>query len=408
MNLRKLSIALIPAAVLIGTMATPALAATQCWFNSANGKEYVGTAANHGTALCDTPEQEYQKILADQAAAAQVAAAQAAQDKARATYATPTPAPTRTPTAAPVAKPGVQPPSPAPNTKPASPGEAQAASSGWVCGMQHGIWPKPTDTLLVSGPASAANAVCTKLATGLGTTPVARGQGDASPSWVGCRYSSEDASVTVNVDTDTDADDYVVTDVNRSSYVQAMADCHAAEDGGLQVAYPEVTVGTAANRASAVQVSPQAVDTTVDADATTSQPVAVQLDPDREETKARQQALIPTPVPPTLTASQAVESSTPVHGDPPAATVAFTAVHGAAPGRTAYASVHAPPSASCSLSYSTPAGNSSSAQGVGAITANSSGVATWSWKIGARTKPGVGSLVAICNGSMATSRIQIG
>jgi hypothetical protein len=274
--------------------------------------------------------------------------------------------------------------------------------------MQHGIWPNPTDTLLVFGPAAAANAMCTKLATGFGTTPVAAGQGDPTPSWPGCRYSSGDASVTVNVNIDTGADDYVVTEVNRASYEQAMADCHAAEDAGLQVAYPQVSVVPTANTPSADPASPQAVDTTADAAATSSQPGAVQLDSDREESDARQAVLIPTPVPSTSTPSRAVGSTLPDQGEPAAATVAFTAVHGAAPGGTAYATVHAQPGASCSLSYSTPAGTSSSAQGVGAITANSSGVATWSWKIGTRTKPGVGSLVAICNGSMATSKIQIG
>jgi len=132
-----------------------------------------------------------------------------------------------------------------------------------------------------------------------------------------------------------------------------------------------------------------------------------------------------TPVPPTdtpvPTATAAPPTSTPIPPptptSPPAqakptapagAAVAFTAVQGAKPGGQASATVRAGPNAQCSLSYTTPAGTASTAQGLGSQTANASGTVTWTWTIGPGTKTGTGSLAVNCGGSRATSTIQIG
>jgi hypothetical protein len=93
----------------------------------------------------------------------------------------------------------------------------------------------------------------------------------------------------------------------------------------------------------------------------------------------------------------------------PAATVVFTTVTGAAPGHLASATVQAPPNAACTLSYTTPEGNPSTARGLGPMTANGSGSATWSWLIGGNTHPGTGTLTVSCTpGGTATASITIG
>jgi hypothetical protein len=89
--------------------------------------------------------------------------------------------------------------------------------------------------------------------------------------------------------------------------------------------------------------------------------------------------------------------------------VTFTTVMGAAPGHMASATVQAPPNAACTLSYTTPAGTASVAQGLGPMTANGSGSATWSWLIDGNTHPGTGTLTVSCTpGGTATAAITIG
>ena len=64
--------------------------------------------------------------------------------------------------------------------------------------------------------------------------------------------------------------------------------------------------------------------------------------------------------------------------------------------------------ADCSLSYFTPAGTNSVAQGLGRRTAGSDGYVSWSWFIGTNTRPGNGTVVVTCNGSTTRSGISIG
>jgi hypothetical protein len=88
--------------------------------------------------------------------------------------------------------------------------------------------------------------------------------------------------------------------------------------------------------------------------------------------------------------------------------VQILSVSGARPGGTASARVQTTPGASCSISYRTPAGTSSTAQGLTSKVADSNGVADWTWNIGPSTRPGTGSVTVTCNGTSASSPIQIG
>lgn len=63
--------------------------------------------------------------------------------------------------------------------------------------------------------------------------------------------------------------------------------------------------------------------------------------------------------------------------------------------------------ASCNLSYWTPSGNASSADGLGTKTANAQGVCTWTWLISGSTKAGSGTLVVTVDGNSQTLVIVI-
>jgi hypothetical protein len=76
-------------------------------------------------------------------------------------------------------------------------------------------------------------------------------------------------------------------------------------------------------------------------------------------------------------------------------------------GLTASLTAQTAPSASCSLSYVTPGGTISSAQGLGAATANAAGVVTWSWTVGASTGPGAGTVTVECGASPVSVPIVI-
>ena len=98
-------------------------------------------------------------------------------------------------------------------------------------------------------------------------------------------------------------------------------------------------------------------------------------------------------------------SSSPASGS---ASVSFTSVQGGRPGGSALVSVQTTPGASCSIAYRTPAGTKSTAAGLGAKTADSTGAVSWSWKIGSSTKPGTGTVTVTCGGASASSPITIG
>jgi hypothetical protein len=87
--------------------------------------------------------------------------------------------------------------------------------------------------------------------------------------------------------------------------------------------------------------------------------------------------------------------------------VAITSISGAAPGDSASLAVQTQPGASCSISYRTPSGTASTAQGLEPKTADASGEVTWTWNIGQATRRGTGSVAVTCNGASATSPIEI-
>jgi hypothetical protein len=88
--------------------------------------------------------------------------------------------------------------------------------------------------------------------------------------------------------------------------------------------------------------------------------------------------------------------------------VQIVSATGAAPGGRASVTAKAPPEATCSIGYTTPAGTSSKAQGLGTKMVDSSGAVSWTWDIGPSTRPGTGTVVVTCDGSSARSSISIG
>jgi outer membrane biosynthesis protein TonB len=122
----------------------------------------------------------------------------------------------------------------------------------------------------------------------------------------------------------------------------------------------------------------------------------------------------PPPPPPTDTPLPVPTSTSqppppPPSPPPPAATgvtiVSITSPR--SPGQTATLSARAAPGASCSISYVTPAGTNSTAQGLIAKQADGAGNVSWSWVIGSNTRAGTGTVRVTCNGQTATTQIVI-
>jgi hypothetical protein len=89
-------------------------------------------------------------------------------------------------------------------------------------------------------------------------------------------------------------------------------------------------------------------------------------------------------------------------------TITFTTVAGDAPGGTARVSVLTRPGVSCSIAFVTPAGAPSLDQGLVAKVADSSGAISWSWRIGSRSRSGVGVVTVTCGGSQAHADVPVG
>jgi hypothetical protein len=98
-------------------------------------------------------------------------------------------------------------------------------------------------------------------------------------------------------------------------------------------------------------------------------------------------------------------ASAPIPGS--ASGVQIASVSGARPGGTASATVKTTPGASYSISYHTPAGTASTAQGLTSRSADTNGMVSWSWNIGPSTRPGTGTVTVTCNGESTSSPIQI-
>jgi len=126
-------------------------------------------------------------------------------------------------------------------------------------------------------------------------------------------------------------------------------------------------------------------------------------------------AIVPTdtPIPivvPTDTAVPVLlptDTAIPVVNTQPAAS-GFTVIMLTSPvgvGSNATLQIQTVAGANCFLVYHTPKGTKSTAQGLGATTADGNGVCTWSWKIGPSTTPGTGALTVTGNG--VTQSLQI-
>jgi hypothetical protein len=100
--------------------------------------------------------------------------------------------------------------------------------------------------------------------------------------------------------------------------------------------------------------------------------------------------------------------SAPTAQSQPSTGVQITSVTGARPGGSGRVVAQTQPGASCSIAYTTPAGTRSTAQGLNSKTADSNGMASWSWSIGPSTRPGSGTVVVTCDGQSASTAIQIG
>ncbi len=115
-----------------------------------------------------------------------------------------------------------------------------------------------------------------------------------------------------------------------------------------------------------------------------------------------------------FTASSAVPNTVPTATPagptaPPAlAGVTFVSVVGGPPGGTASAAVQTAPGVSCTITYVTPAGTVSRAQGLYPKTADSTGTVSWTWSIGSSTRPGTGTVTVTCGGMSASAPIAIG
>lgn len=87
--------------------------------------------------------------------------------------------------------------------------------------------------------------------------------------------------------------------------------------------------------------------------------------------------------------------------------ITFVSVHGANPGGYASINVETAPGAECSIRYVTPHGTISRAKGLDNQIADSDGKLTWTWNIGSKTEPGKGTVTVTCNGSTASTPIEI-
>jgi len=88
--------------------------------------------------------------------------------------------------------------------------------------------------------------------------------------------------------------------------------------------------------------------------------------------------------------------------------ITFVSVDGGSPGQNASVTVETTPNASCSISYTTPSGRASKAKGLGDKNTDADGKVSWTWLIGARTKPGTGHVTVRCGEKSATTQISIG
>lgn len=105
-------------------------------------------------------------------------------------------------------------------------------------------------------------------------------------------------------------------------------------------------------------------------------------------------------------------SATPPNATPAGATpneaVTFLTVQGTVPGGQASVTVQTRPNESCSIVYTTPTGEESTAAGLNNQAADRTGRATWRWTVPPSTPIGAGKVTVRCGGARAEAVLQIG
>lgn len=117
-----------------------------------------------------------------------------------------------------------------------------------------------------------------------------------------------------------------------------------------------------------------------------------------------------TPLPKPTATPKKNPTATQKANNPPPGSGTFTVTKLTSPidrGKKATLTIKTTAGSSCYLSYWTPAGNPSTASGLGAKTANGQGVCSWTWQISGNTTPGNGTLGVTVNGTTQTMIIVI-
>jgi micrococcal nuclease len=102
-------------------------------------------------------------------------------------------------------------------------------------------------------------------------------------------------------------------------------------------------------------------------------------------------------------------ATTPPTAGPTTSAVTIVAATGGPPGGRATVTAEAPPNATCVITFITPAGTDSQAQGLVAKHAPASGHVSWAWSIGASTRAGIGRVTVACTpGGRVSAPLSIG
>ena len=88
--------------------------------------------------------------------------------------------------------------------------------------------------------------------------------------------------------------------------------------------------------------------------------------------------------------------------------ITFLMVAGSNPGGRASVTIRTDPiGVECDISYTTPNGTLSEAEGLEPAVTRGSGTVSWEWTISTATEPGTGRVKVTCDGDSATSDIEI-
>jgi hypothetical protein len=128
-------------------------------------------------------------------------------------------------------------------------------------------------------------------------------------------------------------------------------------------------------------------------------------------TETNSAAILPTPRPsktplPTNT-PQPTDIPVPTVQPPASGFIVISIPDVAYVGDDAHVEIRTRPGSACSISYTTPSGTISTADGLDNKTADQDGYCSWSWTIGSNTKPGTGTITITAGGKTQTYPIKI-